>query len=59
MDKWLVIEVNFNGEKRALEDEYNTYGEACEAQEAMEWMHDENSYLVYRSDDWVYECENS
>lgn len=59
MEKWIVIEINFDGKKRALDGEYTAYEEACEVQEAMEWLHDENSYLIYTNDQWVYECENS
>ena len=40
-----------------LNGEY-TYAEACEVQEAMEWLHDENSYMIYSNDEWVYEVEN-
>ena len=25
----------------------------------MEWLHDENSYLIYTNEEWVYECENN
>ena len=57
MRNWMVIEVNFEGEKRALEGLY-THDEACEVQEAMEWLHDDNCYLLYTADEWVYECEN-
>ncbi len=57
MNKYVVVEVNFNGDKRVLNGEY-TYAEACEVQEAMEWLHDENSYMIYSNDEWVYEVEN-
>lgn len=59
MMNWIVIEINADGEKRALDGEYANYEEACEVQEAMEWLHDENSYLIYTNDEWVYECENN
>ena len=59
MMNWIVIEVDFEGAKRPLDGEYATYEEACEVQEAMEWLHDENSYLIYTNDEWVYECENN
>lgn len=55
---WIVIEINGNCDKRVLDGEYATYGEACEVQEAMEWLHDENSYLIYTVDEWMYEMEN-
>ena len=58
MRNWMVIEVSFEGAKRALEGLY-THEEACEVQEAMEWLHDENSYLLYTAEEWVCECENS
>ena len=54
----MVIEFKDNGEKRALNGLY-TYDEACEVQEAMEWLHDENSYLIYTAEEWIMECENS
>ncbi len=59
MMNWIVIEINADGEKRALDGEYTNYEDACEVQEAMEWLHDENSYLIYTNDEWVYECENN
>ena len=58
MSKWVVVEVKFDGSKRVLEGEYSTWAEACEVQEAMEWLHDENSYLVFTNDEWMYEVEN-
>ena len=58
MANWIVIEINFNGDKRVLDGEYATWEEACEVQEAMEWLHDENSYLIYTNDEWMYEMEN-
>ena len=58
MKNWIVIEINFKGEKKVLNGEYATWTEACEVQEAMEWLHDENSYLIMRVDEWVYEREN-
>ena len=59
MMNWIVIEINADGEKRVLDGEYANYEEACEVQEAMEWLHDENSYLIYTNEEWVYECENN
>lgn len=59
MSKYVVVEINFEGAKRLLDGEYATWDEACEVQEAMEWLYDENSYLIYTLDQWVYECENS
>ena len=56
MANYMVIEVKFNGEKRALEGMY-TYEEACEVQEAMEILHGENSYLIYSYDQWMLDCE--
>lgn len=56
MINYMVIEVKFNGEKRALEGMY-TYDEACEVQEAMEILHSENSYLIYSYDQWMLESE--
>ena len=56
--KYVVIEIDFDGNKRILDGMY-TYDDACEVQESMEWLHDENSYLIYSADEWVYECENS
>lgn len=59
MMNWIVIEINADGEKRVLDGEYTNYEDACEVQEAMEWLHDENSYLIYTNEEWVYECENN
>lgn len=56
MINYMVIEVKFNGEQRALEGMY-TYDEACEVQEAMEILHSENSYLIYSYDQWMLDCE--
>ena len=58
MSKYVVIETRFDGSKRMLTGEYDTYMEAVEVQSAMEWLHDENTYLIYTNDEWVYECEN-
>ena len=58
MSKWVVVEVKFDGSKRVLAGEYGTWAEACVVQEAMEWLHDENSYLVFTNDEWMYEVEN-
>lgn len=58
MNKYVVVEIKFDGSKRMLNGEYATRKEACEVQEAMEWIHDENSYLIYTNDEWMYECEN-
>ena len=58
MNKYVVIEIKFDGSKRMLDGEYDTWEEACEVQEAMEWLHDENSYLIYTNDEWMYEVEN-
>ena len=58
MNKYVVIEINAEGEKRMLDGEYDTWEEACEVQEAMEWLHDENSYLIFTNDEWMYEVEN-
>lgn len=58
MSKWIVIEVKDDGSQRALDGLYDEWADACEVQEAMEWIHDENSYLIYSADSWVYECEN-
>lgn len=59
MMNWIVVEINAEGEKRVLEGEYTTYAEACEAQEALEWLHDENAYLLYTNNEWMYECEKN
>lgn len=56
--RYVVIEIDFDGNKRILDGMY-TYDDACEVQESMEWLHDENSYLIYSADEWVCECENS
>ena len=58
MNKWIVVEVKFNGSKRVLDGEYDVWDDACEVQEAMEWLHDENAYLIYMVDEWMYEVEN-
>lgn len=58
MNNYVVIEINDKGEKRMLDGEYATWEEACEVQEAMEWLHDENGYLIYTNDEWMYEVEN-
>ena len=58
MSKWVVVEVKDDGSKQALDGEYDIWDDACEVQEAMEWIHDENCYLIYSADLWVYECEN-
>ena len=57
MTSYIVIEIKDNGAKRMLDGEYTNYSDACEVQEAMEWLHDENSYLIYTLNQWVYECE--
>ena len=58
MSKWMVVEIRFDGSKRILNGEYNTKEEAQEVQEAMEWLHGENCYLIYTCDEWIYEVEN-
>ena len=58
MSNWVVIEIKFDGSKRMLDGEYANYDEACEVQEAMEWLHGENAYLIYTADEWMYEVEN-
>ncbi len=58
MNKWLVVEINFDGEKRLIGAEYDVKDDAMEVQEAMEWLHDENCYLIYTCDEWMYEVEN-
>jgi hypothetical protein len=58
MSKWVVVEVKFDGSKRVLDGEYDIWDDACEVQEAMEWLHDENSYLIYTNNEWMYEVEN-
>lgn len=50
--KYIVIELNFEGKTRVLPGEYETWVEACEVQEAMEWLHDENSYLISTTLQW-------
>lgn len=59
MMNWIIVEINGEGTKRALEGEYTNYDEACEVQEALEWLHDENCYLIYTNDEWVYEGEKN
>lgn len=49
--KYVVVEITFYGDKRALNG-YYSWDEACEVQEAMEWLHDWNSYLIYSVEDW-------
>ena len=56
--KWMLIEIKNNAEKVALPREYNTYDEACEAQEMKEDLNPWNGYLIYTADEWVYEMEN-
>lgn len=46
MKIWAVVEIHFDGSKRVLDGRYATWDEACEVQEAMEWLHDENCYLI-------------
>ena len=57
MNNWIVVEIKWNGDKRALEGEYKTFSAACDVQERMENVCPENSYLVYRMDEYIQECE--
>ena len=59
MSNYIVIEINFEGQTRVLEGEYPTWEEACEVQEAMEWLHGENSYLITTQDAWMYDHETA
>lgn len=46
MTNWIVIEIDNNGNKRALSGVYTDWEDACEVQEAMEWLHDDMAYLI-------------
>ena len=59
MSNYIVIEISFEGKIRALEGDYSTWEEACEVQEAMEWLHGENSYLITTQDAWMYDHETA
>lgn len=59
MNKWIVIEIKADGSKRIVGREYDTYADACEVQEAMEWIHTDKSYLIFTVDEWIVECENA
>lgn len=58
MMNWVVVEVKSDGSKRLLDGEYLAHEDACDVQEAMEWLHDENGYLVYTADEWMHEVES-
>jgi len=56
--KWIIIEIETNGEKVALPTEYNTYEDACWEQNFCEDVNPHKGYLIYTTDEWVYEVEN-
>ena len=57
MRNWIIVEVNDNGDKMALEGEFTTWEDACRVQENLEEMNPDKCYLLYTCDEWMYECE--
>ena len=58
MEKWIVVEFNFEGKARVLNGVYTDWGEAAEVVEAMEWLHDENAYMIFTEEEWKEEVKN-
>ena len=57
--KWILVKIEANGEKVALPTEYDKYDDASAMQEWYEDVNPYNGYLIYTTDEWVYECENA
>ena len=59
MNRYLIIEVDNEGNKKASTFDYADYDTACAVQELNEMLYPEFAYLIYTTDEWVYECENN
>ena len=59
MNRYLIIEVNAEGNKTASLTEYADYDLACSVQELHEVAYPEYAYLIYTVDEWVKECEEN
>ena len=58
MNRYLIIEVNPNGELAPSIFDYPDYDTACAMQEILENLYPDYGYLVYTADEWMYEVEN-
>ena len=59
MNRYLIIEVNDNNEKKASCFEYQDYDTACAIQEILEGLYPDYSFLIYTADEWVTERERN
>lgn len=57
--KWVIVRIGATGVKTTGFDEYDTYDDACMMQEILEEQNPYTGFLVYTTDEWMYECENA
>ena len=58
MNRYLIIEVNPEGELAASCFDYADYDIACAMQEILENLYPDYGYLVYTADEWMHVVEN-
>lgn len=57
MNAYIIIAIDNNGIKTAIDMECTTWENACILQEALENACGDYAYLIYSIDQWVQECE--
>lgn len=59
MKTYIIIAIDNNSNKTAINMEFSTWDNACTVQEALETVCDDFVFLIYTADEWMYECENN
>lgn len=57
--KWIIVRIGCTGIKTPGREEYNNYESACMMQEILEMHNPYTGFLIYTTDEWMYECENN
>ena len=59
MNAYIIIAIDNNGTKTAIDMEFATWENACTMQEILETACEDFGFLIYTADEWVHECEMS
>lgn len=57
--EWIIVRIGATGVKTAGHETYKTYDIACMVQETLERQNPYTGFLIYTTDEWIYECENN
>lgn len=57
MNAYMIIAIEDNGTKTAVNLDFTEYDNACTIQEILEILCPDIGFLIYTADEWIHECE--